>query len=262
MTSHRHISARGVSRRAARCVAAVAGLVWASTAVAQAPVHRFAVTTRAGGINFERAASLNRSFLIGADAEYGLSKYFALGTAINVARPNTHAEDFTRLISYGLPASGGDTTYFYKVGQAVNLVEAAFTGTARAPLGRLSPYVTGGAGIYGAFLDAQKNNGPRRFGGLSTQLGGGVAYAFSNRAGVQLDVRDVMLHQYRQNRLDPSHGRNVNTIFPDFAATPPAPKNMVNSIGYSIGFRYVPVFLNAGTGDPDDRILNPNGGAQ
>jgi hypothetical protein len=265
MTIQSHALARATARRLARRSVVAAAMLSAAALVApsagaQVSKGLFAVTTRVGGQSFEKAASLNTSALVGLDADYALTKNFGLGTSVSISRPNTHKEDFTTTLTYGVASSGGDTTFFYQPGQAVTLADGAIVGYGRAPIGRLTPYVMGGVGMYGAFLDVNTNGRSRRFGGMSTQFGAGVAFQLNPRAGIQLDVRDQMLHSYRPERLAPSRGRNPNVFYPEDFAGAPTRKTTVNNLGYTLGFRYVPAFLNSTTGDPDDRILNPNGG--
>ena len=113
-------------------VAALAGALSAPALVAQPRVD---VTTRLGGIKFDRAASLETSAFLGLDATYRPNPYFSLGTALNVTQANTTAEDFITSLSFGIPLAG-DTTTFYGVGQAVNLIQASIIGVIRPMSGR------------------------------------------------------------------------------------------------------------------------------
>ena len=248
-----HFRERGRRYAAALLVGAIT-LAGTVPAGAQAPVKRFAITTRLGAVSFEKAASLETSPLIGLDAEYGLSRFLALGTSINIGRLNTHAEDFITSITTGT-TDEGDTTQYYAVGQSVNLVEAALALTARAPMGRFTPYLSGGAGYYTLYMDPQVNRGRRQLSDLSLLVGGGVAIQFSERAGLTLGVRDLIMTGFDADQLDPSGGRNRNINFPEDLPSPPERKSTVNSIVYTIGFRYVPNFsgISGGRGDEDQR---------
>ena len=217
-------------------VAALAGALSAPALVAQPRVD---VTTRLGGIKFDRAASLETSAFLGLDATYRLNPYFSLGTALNVTQANTTAEDFITSLSFGIPLSG-DTTTFYGVGQAVNLIQASIIGVIRPMSGRLVPFALAGAGYYGAFLDPQINRGSRQFNGFSGTIGGGVLYQLSQSAGIQIDVRDLILTSYEASTLDPSDGRNPNIWFIEDFAPPPDRKSTVHNIAFSLGFRYTP----------------------
>jgi hypothetical protein len=224
--------------RTARIAAALA--VAATAAGAQAPVHRFAVTTRLGGLTFERAASLQTTPVLGLDSEYGLSKYFAIGTSINVARPNTRASDFLTSISYGVPITG-DTIFYYQTGQAANLLEGALFATARVTKGRLVPFASAGAGYYSFFLDPQVNRGRRREANVSGLLAAGAAYRLSSRAGISFNVRDMILTGYHASAFDPSGGRNQNVNFVEDFPRSPSRKSTISGLIYTIGFRYVPL---------------------
>jgi hypothetical protein len=208
-------------------------------AAAQEPTGQFSVTTRLGGIRFDRASSLKTAPFIGLDAEYGLSRFLSVGTAIDVTRPNTRAEDFLTSLTFGTPTTG-DTTFFFELGQAVAIVQGSLLVRARYPGARLTPFAVGGAGLYGMFFDPQINRGARRKTAPVLTVGGGVGIKLTERAGLQLDARDVMFTDYDASRLDPSQGRNPNVYFPEDFPTPPTRKSTVHNIMFGIGFRYVP----------------------
>ncbi len=223
---------------------AVAG---ATAADAQAIKNQFSVTTRLGAIQPERASSLNTGGFIGLDAEYTLSRFFGVGTSIGVARANTHKEDFLTTLRFGrADVAGGDSVYYQYVGQPINLLDISAFAVARAPLGRFTPYATAGVGNYTLILDAQIAGQARRSNDLSLSGGGGVWFAFSERAGIQLDARVMQLRNYDRSFIDPTAGRNPNvTFFEDFEA-PPAAKNTATSAVFTLGFRYIPGSLGGG----------------
>ena len=229
---------------------ALAVLGAAQAASAQDPTGQFTVITRAGAFAPTKPASLETSGVVGIDALYGFGRFFGLGTTLNVARTNTRAEDFITAITLGTIANG-DTTYFYETGQPVNLLEAGLLGIVRLPIGdRVTPYLIGGGGAYGVFLDPEINRGRRNFAGMSATLGGGLAWRISQRAGIQLDVRSMTFFKYKADQLDPSNNRFPNLLFAEDFPTPPGRKNTVTSLAYTLGFRYVP---NAGgVGDDDE----------
>jgi len=130
----------------------------------------------------------------------------------------------------------------------VSIVEASLNGTLRFPLGRLTPFVTGGAGVYTMFLDPQVNRGATRFGRLSGNVGGGFAMQLSERAGITLDVRDLIFTDYERARLNPTDGRFQNFQFPTEFQTAPAPKSTVHNFMISLGFMYAPRFGGQTTG--------------
>jgi hypothetical protein len=233
-----------LSHSAFRVVLAFGGTVAllgaAAAAPAQAPVGQFSVTTRLGAISFDRAASLKTAPYIGLDAEFNASRLFSIGTSLNVTRPNTRGEDFVTTITFGLLQTG-DTTSFYYTSQALALVEGSLIGALRLPVAdRFTPFVVGGGGYYAMFLDPQINRGARRLTGPTATVGGGAFYRLSDRAGIQLDVRDMVMFRYQADRLSPSLGRNPNIFFLEDFPTPPERKRTVHNLVFSLGFRYVP----------------------
>jgi len=223
---------------------ALATLVMPSHAAAQADEREFSVLPRLGAMDFDRSASLKTAPFLGLDAEYHINRFFGIGTSVHVARPNTRAEDFLTTLTFGIPTSG-DTTFFFQTGQALTLLEGGLLGSLRYPLGRFTPFVTGSAGYYRTFLDPQTNRGVRGWDGASYSYGGGVAVQFSERSGIQLDVRNLVLTDYERESLQPSLGRNPNIFFEEDFALPPESKSSVNNLVFSLGFRYVP---NVGSG--------------
>jgi hypothetical protein len=217
-------------------VAAVAGALIAPALAAQTRVD---VTTRIGGFKFDRAASLETSAFLGLDASYRLNRWFSLGTELNVTQANTRAEDFITSLTFGLALSG-DTTTFYGVGQAANIVQGSVMGVFRASEGQLVPFAMLGAGYYGVFLDPQINRGHRQFNGFAGTVGGGIAYQLTQSAGITLDVRDIIFTSYAADRLDPSEGRNPNIWFVEDFPQPPERKSTVHNLAFSLGFRYSP----------------------
>ena len=235
----RSTSAARAARGSAAVLAALSAVCLAAEAAAQEPTQQFSIVTRTGAIRFDRAASLETAPFLGVDASYGLNRNFAIGTVINVSRPNTRAEDFVTTITFGIPTTG-DTTLFLETGQAVSLVEGGLAAEARLPMGRFTPFVVVGGGYYGMFFDPQINRGSRRMTGWTGSGGGGVRVQLSPRAGLQFDARDVIFTNYRASRLDPADGRNPNVFFPEDFPPPPQRKETVHNIMFSIGFRYVP----------------------
>lgn len=214
----------------------------AGIAGAQLAPKQFSVTTRLGTLSPERAASLDPQALIGLDTEYNLSKYFGIGTAVDVSRGNTRREDFLTRLRFGNAAvAGGDSIYYQYVSQPVNLVNLGVMGTLRYPGKRITPFVTGGAGTYVMILDAQINGKETRKNDISLTGGAGVWFKLSDRAGIQLDVRAVQLQGFSRDFLNPAAGREVLTVpFPEDFPTPPPAKNTALNTMISLGFRYIP----------------------
>ena len=227
--------------RLALTFASVAFLLGAASAApAQAPPGQFSVTTRLGAISFDRAASLETAPYIGLDAEFNVNRVFSIGTALTVARPNTRGEDFITTITFGLLQTG-DTTSFYYTSQALALVEGSLIGAVRLPVSdRFTPFLLGGGGYYAMFLDPQINRGARRLTGPTATVGGGAFFRVSERAGIQLDVRDMIMFRYQADQLSPSLGRNPNIFFLEDFPSPPERKSTVHNLVFSLGFRYVP----------------------
>jgi hypothetical protein len=231
---------------------ALGALAVATPAGAQEPAGRFTVATRGGYIDFGRNTSLEGAPYIGLDTEYGLQRFFTLGTSLVVSRPNTVAGDFLTTQTYGV-ATAGDTTFVYGASQAVSLVNGELLATLRYPMSRITPFVSGGFGVYGMFMDPQTNNGARRSNGTSATVGGGLALRLSDRAGLQFDVRNMTFFQYNRRDLDPTGGRNpYTTLFAEDFSAPPGRSKSVNSLMFTLGFRYVP------GGDVSDGPRDPN----
>jgi hypothetical protein len=226
-------------------------LVLALPMGAQAPVGQFTVTTRGGYVDYGRKSSLEGAPYLGLDAEYGLHRFFGLGTSLVVSRANTRPEDFLTTETYGV-ATAGDTVFIYGASQSVNIINGELLATLRLPAGRFTPFLAGGFGMYGMFMDPQTNRGAKRSTGSSFTGGGGVAVRLSERAGLQFDVRSLTFFGYNRRDLDPTGGRNANTIFAEDFAVPPARSKSVNNLMFTLGFRYVP------GGTIDDGPRDPN----
>ena len=216
--------------------------VTGTAAQAQWQAKQFSITTRIGGQSSERSASLDPAALIGVDTEYSFNKYFGIGTSVDVARGNTHREDFLIRLRYGLATTGGgDSLYYQYLGQAVDRVQLAAFGTARLPGKRLTPFVMGGVGTYFMALDPQLNGRNTKINELSYTGGGGISLKLTEKAGIQLDARFTQYQNYNRALLNPARDRNEQiTPFPeDFPLAPAAKKTALNTM-FTLGFRYVP----------------------
>jgi hypothetical protein len=230
---------------------ATAALVLALPVGAQAPAGQFTVAARSGYADYGRSTSLEGAPFLGLDAEYGLHKYVGIGTSLFVSRPKTTAMDFLTTQTYGV-STAGDTTFIYGASQAVNVLNGELLASLRYPVGRFTPFLIGGFGMYGMIFDPQVNRGNKSTSGTSASIGGGAAVRLSERAGLQFDVRNLTFFGYNRRDLDPSGGRNANTIFAEDFALPPARSKSVNSLVFTIGFRYVP------GGEIEDGPRDPN----
>ena len=225
-----------------RVVYAAALLALAATAAgAQVQAKRFSVTTRLGVMTPERSSSLDLAGVVGLDTEYALNKYFGIGASVDVARGNTHGEDFLARLRYGNAAvGGGDTIYYQYVSQPINTINVGAFGLLRYPTKRVSPFVMAGVGNYTMLLDTQISGRAARKNDMSYTLGGGLWIKLSERTGLQFDVRSLTLRQYDRAFLDPTLGRNQNTTFPEDFPAIPASKKTAQSTMFTLGFRYIP----------------------
>lgn len=225
-----------------RVVRAVALLALSAGALeAQVQPGSFTATTRLGAMSPERAASLDMAGLVGLDTEYSFTRYLGVGVAIDVARGNTRREDFVARYRYGNAAQGGgDTIYYQYISQPVNTINLGAFGMLRAPNNRFSPFLMAGIGTYTMMLDAQVSGSAQRKVEMSYTFGGGAWLRVSESTGLQLDVRALQMTNYDRAFLDPSKGRNPNTVFPeDFPPVPAAKNTSLNTI-FTLGFRYIP----------------------
>lgn len=222
------------------CAAALLAVA-ATSASAQVQANSFSVTTRLGALAPERSASLNTAGLVGLDTEYALNRWFGLGISVDVARGNTHREDFVARIRRGDAGSGGGDTIFYQyVSQPVNTINLGAFGLLRYPNERISPFIMGGVGNYTLLLDTQVAGRAGRSNDLSYTVGGGLWIRLTERSGLQFDVRSMTLQNYDRAFLDPTRGRSPNTVFPeDFPSVPAAKKTAQNTM-FTLGFRYIP----------------------
>jgi hypothetical protein len=217
----------------------------------------FVLTPRLGAINFARAASIERASTIGLDAQYQVTRAFSIGTNFTFGRANTRGEDFLTTLTYGVIGTG-DTTLFFNLTQPVSVVDAQLAGTFQLPTtGRFTPFLTAGGGVYAFYLDPEANNGRDKFVGPSATVGGGVKIRFSRTAGVQLDVRNMMLTSYDRDRLRPSDSRFGNPMFGEDFAAPPEARSRINNLMFNIGFNFTPRFRSGSSG-AEDEARRPN----
>lgn len=223
-------------------LAAALVLMTATTAEAQIQQGQFSVTTRLGARTSERAASLDPAAMIGLDTDYALTKWFGVGTSIDVARGNTTNEDFLIRLRYGSAASaGGDSLYYQYLGQATNTININAFATLRYPSKTISPFLMGGVGTYALILDPQLNGRATKLNELSYVGGAGLWIRVSDKTGIQFDVRNVTFTNYNRDLLNPARERPEQNIpFPEDFARPPAAKRTIANLSYTLGFRYIP----------------------
>lgn len=205
----------------------------ASGVEAQAVSNQFRVMPRAGYVRFDRATSLQNTGMVNIAAEYAFTPMLSAGINFGAGRAETYGQDFLTSLTFG------GETFIQQVRQPVTLIDVAATATARLPIGgSFEPYVTGGVGSYTLYLDPQVSGGPRNYARMSAQVGGGVAVNFSQRATLMLDVRDLILTNYRRDRLGPVTGSDI--LFAEDLPLPPKAKDTLHNIVLSIGFGFVP----------------------
>lgn len=219
--------------------AVLALLAVSSVAHAQQEAQQWTISPRAGWVNYQREASLQNSQFLGLDVSYNLSRMFSVGTNLSVARPQTRGEDFVSSLTFGIPTDG-DTTYYFAVTQPVTVFDVGINATARFPLARFSPYITGGIGSYSLYTNPQVNRESRRTSAMSGNVGGGISMQLSSNAGIYFDVRDQIFTKYNRERLRPSEARFSEPRFPEEFVIPPAPKETLHNFQFSIGFSFTP----------------------
>ena len=242
-----------------RSLAASAGLVGlaAGSALAQTQ-SQVTVAVRGGYESFDRAASLDKAATIGLDAMYGVNKWLSIGPVLSLGRPQSTGKDFVTALTYGV-LNLGDTTSFYYVTQPVTLIDGGLNVRVQLPGAKLSPYATGGIGGYAMFLDVQQNRGEKHKTGLGFNIGAGLLYSLSDRAGITFDVRSTTFTDYDRSVLDARNsptnssasalvGRIENTVYQEEFATPPKSKSTVTNFTFSFGFSYVPISFFGGGG--------------
>lgn len=220
--------------------AAVLALLSVSTAVhAQPDAREWTISPRAGWVNYQREASLENTQFFGIDLSYNFTRMLALGTNLSVARPQTRGEDFVTALTFGIPTDG-DTTYYFAVTQPVTVLDLGLNATVRLPMDRFSPYVTGGIGTYSLFTNPQVDRQARRTSALSASIGGGLNFQLARGASIQFDVRDQIFTKYDRDRLNPSESRFTDNRFPEEFVVPPAPKETLHNLQFSVGFSFTP----------------------
>ena len=211
----------------------------------QVEAKQWLVSPRGGIVHYQREASIKPAAFLGIDATYYLTPQFGIGTNVSVARSNTRGEDFVAALNFGIP-SDGDTTLYFGVTQPVTVFDVGLIGTARMPVGRFTPFLVGGLGVYTLYLNPQVNASPRRLSNLSGTLGGGVDLLLGKSGAIQLAIRDLILTDFRRDFLNPSEPRFFETRFIEDLPTPPAAKSTVHNLQFSIGFSFRP---GASSGD-------------
>lgn len=222
-------------------------------------VSQVTVAVKAGGVRYDRSASLKEAAILSLDTFYGVNKWLSVGPILSLARPNSNGKDFIAVISYG-PLNLGDTTSFFEAAQPVSVLDGALNVRVQLPGRKLSPFATGGIGGYALFMDVQSNNGEKHKAGVMFNLGAGVLWSLNDRAGITFDVKSTTYTDYDRTVLDPRFSgayinstvngngapRVENTLFAENFARAPKNKSAVTNFLVNVGFSYVPTFFGGG----------------
>lgn len=217
-----------------------AALIAASTlalpisASAQWAAQEFSVTPRGGYMTFDNSSGIDNAPYIGVDAAYAVSPVFSIGTGLTISRPQTLGDFFISQLTFG------DTTLYLAVEQPLMMLDVALNAQARYPGERMTPFLNGGIGYYTLDLDPQVEGRPKRIGGISGNIGGGLLFRLGERVGIQLEVRDLIFTGFTRDDLNPVSENFGNTRFPEDFDPPPAAKETVHNIMFGIGFSFVP----------------------
>lgn len=218
----------------------VASLLAHSPAMAQQIEGRqWLVSPRGGLLQYQREASIKPAPVLGVDATYYFTPTFGIGSTVSIARSNTRGEDFLAALNFGIP-SDGDTTLYFGVTQPVTLFDVGLLGTARIPVGRFTPFLVGGVGVYTLYLNPQVNASPRRVSNMSGTIGGGVDLMLGKSGSVQLGLRDLILTDFRRDFLNPSEPRFFERRFAEDIPSPPPAKSTVHNLQFTVGFSFRP----------------------
>lgn len=214
-----------------------------SGARAQSEQRTWSVGVSTGAQAFAESSALTTSPMLAIEALYQITPRISVGPAIQFIRAETDGSFFVAALDFG-----ADSTRVFEVGQTLTSLQ--YGGNIHfdlMPGNQLNPYVIGGVGGYTLYLDAQANDNFQRISHLMFQGGGGVRYAVTESAGVQLDVRDVIYTDFDRDLLNPVEERVRNCrsdgscCFPDAErATTPDKQDMIHNIRFSIGLTYVP----------------------
>lgn len=210
---------------------------------------RFTVTPVVGTIRWDDASALankeaddNGEFTknvftptVGLSAEYLVARQVGLGFYFEAARPQTRGDYFPTLL-LNFPNNAQLRT----ISQRVTLLMYGVQGTVNLPVGRVNPYLSGGAGLVTINGDPQQNDRNASFTNGQFQIGGGVGFHVSGSTSLRLDVRDFVFTGWDRDELYPVNPSFQNTLFPSANGNPPAEKSTVHNIRLAIGFSYVP----------------------
>lgn len=202
---------------------------------AQAPSRGSAVIVpRAGYIDYSKSTGIKPAPFVGVDLMYNLTRFFSVGPSLMVSQPETNGNDFGAALIYG------DTTFLFRVTQPLTMFNAGLNASAHLPTyGRISPFLTGGAGYYTMYLDPQVSNGSKRFGRLSYNASAGAAFRFSKSTGIEISVGDLIFTDNDRNRLNPVRTAFQNR-FADVFPVESSNSRTAHNLVFSLGFTFTP----------------------
>jgi outer membrane protein W len=210
-------------------------LTGAGEASAQAETGRFRLSAAVGAQTFAESSALKTSFVGALDANYYITPSLAVGLFGQVARPETDPS-FYPLVRLDF----GEETEFHQPAQRVTSYVVGLQGQVAKAFGRLEPYVVGGVGYYNFTLDPEQNRSDESRDGVSYDLGIGAVYTFSGSAGINFEIRDVILSSYDRDWFNLSDPLLSEPRFPEPGGEPPEKQSTIHNLRFSIGFTYVP----------------------
>lgn len=223
--------AMNVLRSAGLAIALTAGLV--SAGEAQVSPRQFQLTPFGGMLWVDESSALKDAASFGVEAIYYVNDWIGIGLGGSYTRTKTDGTFFPPLKTN--LGESIDTTIV--ISQDLSILSYGIVAKLGIGIGRLNPYIAGGVGGYGMYLDPQSNDGLVFIHDLAFEVGGGLHFRISDRAGVRLNARDIIFTGYDRDRLNP-----VNPFFwGDFdPSTVPAKESTVHNIRVDFGFSYVP----------------------
>ncbi len=206
-----------------------------SVAESQTFSRQFQITPRGGYIRYDDASAIKDAGAVGVDAMYNFTRMFSVGAGLMVSRTVTEGSNFISQLRFG------DTTFLFAVQQPLSILDASVNATARFPVGRFSPFVTGGVGSYKIYMDPQANAAPRQFSRMAFQLGGGINIGLGRRSGLILEVRDLIYTDFDRRRLNPNTSAALlNSRFNEDVPKVSESKTSLNNLVFSLGFSFSP----------------------
>ena len=196
----------------------------------------FQITPSIGVMLQDEASALQRTTgVLGLDFMYRLTEMIGVGFTGSVARPKTDGEFFPLV---RIPA--GDTSLYYRVSQNVVQYTFGIQGQAKMQLGRYAPYATASLGRYLFSLDPQAYDNVRRYGGPMFSLGAGVHVPLGSRAGMSVDLRDVIFTSFDRQEFDATDPLLRDPRFDPVPGGKPAAKSTIHNIRLTLGVSFIP----------------------